>query len=679
MSQKFTLIPLVAALYSGLLFASDIADVAEVVTAKDLPVLAQESQHSTASKRVTNLFTRAHYKPIRFDDALSSKVYDRYIESLDFNKSVFLAADIASFEQYRNQFDNALTTGKLDFTFDIFNLSMKRRFERYEYSLSLLEKEMTFDEADEYYFDREDATWAQTHAELDELWRERVKYDALRLKMTGKDWAGIKKILKKRYRNAQRRLVQTNSEDAFQIVMNSFARSIEAHTSYLSPRRAEQFKMDMDLELEGIGAVLSYDEDYTVIRSLVPGGPADKSEQIKADDRIIGVAQDKEEFVDVIGWRLDDVVDLIKGPKGTKVRLQYLKGVDDHGAPKVVEIIRDKIRLEDRAAKSEVFEAKYSDLTSKIGVIEIPGFYNNLSKDVKVELAKLKEAKVDGIIIDLRQNGGGSLYEATQLSGLFFDQGPVVQIHTLNNRIEEQKDRDGVTFYDGPLTVLVDRYSASASEIFAAAMQDYGRAIVIGEQTFGKGTVQQHKGLGRAYDLYDNPLGSVQYTIAKFYRINGGSTQHKGVIPDISFPSAIDPAEWGESREDNALPWDSIIRAKYNSVDDLHAAIAYLNKAHDERIKSEPEFNYVFEDITRYREEKDRKTISLVEAQRIKEKDEGEARALVRTNERLVRLGEKPIENLDDAPDVLDDLDPFLEEAALITQDYIKFGRVAKK
>ncbi|MEH6393772.1 carboxy terminal-processing peptidase [Pseudoalteromonas sp.] len=679
MSKKFKLIPLVAALYSGLLFASDVADVADVVTAKDLPVLTQESQHSTASKRVTNLFTRAHYKPIRFDDALSSKVYDRYIESLDFNKSVFLAADIASFEQYRNQFDNALTTGKLDFTFDIFNLSMKRRFERYEYSLSLLEKEMTFDEADEYYFDREDADWAKTQDELDELWRERVKYDALRLKMTGKDWAGIKKVLTKRYHNAQRRLVQTNSEDAFQIVMNSFARSIEAHTSYLSPRRAEQFKMDMDLELEGIGAVLSYDEDYTVIRSLVPGGPADKSEQIKADDRIIGVAQDQEEFVDVIGWRLDDVVDLIKGPKGTKVRLQYLKGVDDHGAPKVVEIVRDKIRLEDRAAKSEVFEAQYSDLTSKIGVIEIPGFYNNLSKDVKVELAKLKEAKVDGIIIDLRQNGGGSLYEATQLSGLFFDQGPVVQIHTLNNRIEEQKDRDGVTFYDGPLTVLVDRYSASASEIFAAAMQDYGRAVVIGEQTFGKGTVQQHKGLGRAYDLYDNPLGSVQYTIAKFYRINGGSTQHKGVIPDISFPSAIDPAEWGESQEDNALPWDSIIRAKYTSVDDLHAAIAYLSKAHDERIKSEPEFNYVFEDITRYKEEKDRKTISLVEAQRIKEKDEGEARALVRTNERLVRLGEKPVENLDDVPDVLDDLDPFLEEAALITQDYIKFGRVAKK
>ncbi|HBW96705.1 MULTISPECIES: carboxy terminal-processing peptidase [unclassified Pseudoalteromonas] len=674
MSKKFTLIPLVAALFSGSLFAS-----VEAAKLEDLPVLKQESQHGTASKRVANLFARSHYTPVRFNDGLSSKVYDRYIESLDFNKSVFLASDIAAFEKYRNDFDNAITTGKLGFTFDIFNLSLKRRFERYDYSLSLLDKEMTFDKDDEYFFDREDSAWPASQAELDEIWRERVKYDALRLKMTGKDWEGIKEVLTKRYKNAQKRLVQTNSEDAFQIVMNSLARSIEAHTSYLSPRRAEQFKMDMDLELEGIGAVLSPDEDYTVIRSLVPGGPADKTEQLKADDKIIGVAQDQKEFVDVIGWRLDDVVDLIKGPKGTKVRLQYLKGSDAHGTPKVVEITRDKIRLEDRAAKSEVFEASYSNLTSKIGVIEIPGFYNNLSKDVKVELAKLKEENVDGIIIDLRQNGGGSLYEATQLSGLFFDQGPVVQIHTLNNRIEEQKDRDGITYYDGPLTVLVDRYSASASEIFAAAMQDYGRAVIIGEQTFGKGTVQQHKGLGRAYDLYDNDLGSVQYTIAKFYRINGGSTQHKGVIPDISFPSAIDPAEWGESKQDNALPWDSIVRAKYNRQGNLTPVITYLEKQHEVRIKSEPEFGYVFDDIARYNEEKDRKTISLVEADRIKEKDENEARTLARTNERLKRLGKEPIENLDDVPEVIEELDPFLEEAALITQDYINFGRIAKK
>ena len=555
---------------------------------------------------------------------------------------------------------------------------MKRRFDSYKYSISLLDKEMKFDKEDEYKFDREEAKWATTQAELDEIWRQRVKYDALRLKMTGKEWPDIKEILTKRYSYTLKRLVQTNSEDAFQIAMNAFARSIEAHTSYLSPRRAEQFKMDMDLELEGIGAVLGYDEDYTVIRSLVPGGPADKSEKIKSNDRIIGVAQGNEDFVDVIGWRLDDVVELIKGPKGTLVRLQYLKGADAHGKPLVVDITRDKIRLEDRAAKSKIFKASYSDLDTKIGVIDIPGFYNNLSGDVKKELAKLKEQNVDGIIIDLRQNGGGSLYEATQLSGLFFDQGPVVQIHNLNGRVEQQKDVDGVTYYDGPLTILVDRYSASASEIFAAAMQDYGRAVVIGEQTFGKGTVQQHRGLGRNYDLYENSLGSIQYTIAKFYRINGGSTQHKGVIPDISFPSAIDPAEWGESQEDNALPWDSIRNAKYTSMANLEPAIKFLQKQHDDRIIVEPEFGYVFEDIARYKKENDRKTISLVEKDRIAKRDKNEKRSLERVNKRLARLGKKPVTSLDDLPDELTQMDPFLEETALITSDFIKFGRYVK-
>ncbi|WP_105198878.1 carboxy terminal-processing peptidase [Pseudoalteromonas sp. T1lg10] len=673
MSKTFSLIPLVAALIAAPALAS-----LDKVTIADLPLLQQESQHSTASKRVTNLFTRAHYKPIRFNDELATQMFDRYIESLDFNRSIFLAGDVAQFEQYRDKFDNALKSGKLDFAYDLFNLSMKRRFERYQYSLSLLDKPFDFSQDDKYYFDREDAPYASTEAELNELWRQKVKYDALRLKMTGKDWDGIKEVLEKRYTYTLKRLVQTKSEDAFQIIMNAFARSIEAHTSYLSPRRAEQFKMDMDLELEGIGAVLSYDEDYTVIRSLVPGGPADKTGAIKPEDRVIGVAQGDDDFVDVIGWRLDDVVDLIKGPKGTLVRLQYLRGKDDHGTPKVVEITRDKVRLEDRAAKSHVFDASYSQMSSKIGVIEIPGFYNNLSEDVKAELVKLKEQKVDGIIIDLRQNGGGSLYEATKLSGLFIDQGPVVQIHTLNGRIEQQKDSDGVTYYDGPMTVLVDRYSASASEIFAAAMQDYGRAVIIGEQTFGKGTVQQHRGLGRNYDLYDNPLGSVQYTIAKFYRIDGGSTQHKGVIPDIKLPSPIDPAQWGESQEDNALPWDSIIRAKYTMVDSLDDTIGYLSAEHDKRIAKEPEFGYVLQDISTYKEEQDRKFISLNEKERLNERDEREQLALARTNERLVRLGLEKVTDIDNAPEVLDNFDPYLEEAALITQDFIKHGRLVK-
>jgi carboxyl-terminal processing protease len=673
MSKKFSLIPVVAALISSASFAA-----VDTVTAKDIPVLKQEAQHTTASKRVTNLFTRQHYKRFSFNDALSEQIFDRYVESLDYSKSIFLQSDIARYEVNKKQFDDALMSGKLDFAYDLFNLSLQRRFERFQYAISLLDKEMTFDKEDAFYYDREETEFAKTQDELNEYWRQRVKSDALRLKLTGKAWPEIKELLTKRYNNALKRLSQTDSEDAFQVVMNAFARSIEAHTSYLSPRRAEQFKMDMDLELEGIGAVLGYDEDYTVIRSLVPGGPADKSEKIKPDDKIVGVAQDGEEFVDVIGWRLDNVVDLIKGPKGTKVRLQYLKGSDTHGTPKVVEIVRDKIKLEDRAAKSDVFEAKYSDLTSKIGVIEIPSFYNNLSKDVKVELTKLKEQNVDGIVIDLRQNGGGSLYEATQLTGLFIDQGPVVQIHTAYNRVEAQKDRDGITFYDGPITVLVDRYSASASEIFAAAIQDYGRGVVIGEQTFGKGTVQQHRPLAKNYDLFSNQLGSVTYTIAKFYRINGGSTQHKGVVPDILLPSAIDPEEWGESQEDNALPWDKINQAKYKSLDNLSPLVTYLNAKHTSRVASEPEFNYVLADIERYNSEKDKNFISLVESQRLKDREESEQRSLARTNERLKRLGLEAVKDLDDVPEIISELDPYLEEAALITQYLIQYGRLAK-
>ncbi|MBQ4838689.1 carboxy terminal-processing peptidase [Pseudoalteromonas luteoviolacea] len=673
MSKNLPLIGAVALFVSSTCLAAN-----SVVTENDIPVLKPELQHATATKRVTSKFTRDHYKRFKLNETLSEEIFDRYVETLDYNKSIFLQSDVDAFKQYKAKFDEALMSGKLDFAFEMFNVSMQRRFERFEYAISLLDKEMKFDTPDAFYYDREEAKFAKDQAELNEFWRQRVKSDALRLKLTGKDWEGIKEILTKRYKNAQKRLVQTNNEDAYQIVMNAFARSVEAHTSYLSPRRAEQFKMDMDLELEGIGAVLGYDEDYTIIRSLVPGGPADKSEKIKADDKIIGVAQDGEEFVDVIGWRLDDVVDLIKGPKGTKVRLQYLKGSDSHGTPKVVEITRDKIRLEDRAAKSSVFEAQYSDLTSKIGVIEIPSFYNNLSEDVLKEIKSLKAQKVDGIVIDLRQNGGGSLYEAKKLSGLFIDKGPIVQIHTANNRIDVQQDQDGKTYYEGPMTVLVDRYSASASEIFAAAMQDYGRAVVIGEQTFGKGTVQQHRGLRKTYDLFENPLGSITYTIAKFYRINGGSTQNKGVIPDILLPSFIEPEEWGESQEDNALPWDSIARAKYKTIDDLTSVIGHLNDKHNKRIAKEPEFSYVFDDIKRYKEQETEVSISLVESERKKEREERDQRALVRTNERLKRLGMEAIEKLDDVPDVISDMDPYLEEAALITQDMINYGRLVK-
>ncbi|MBA6349022.1 MULTISPECIES: carboxy terminal-processing peptidase [unclassified Colwellia] len=664
------------------LSAMNIFAVENLDKVESLPILAPESQHAASSKRVTAQFTRAHYSKVDMDDALSEKIFDRYIKQLDYARNVFLATDIEDFQKHRLEFDQIIARGKLDIAYDIFNLNLQRRAERYEYALSLLEKEpFDFTVNEVYNFDREEADWPKDSAELNELWRLKVKYDALNLTLAGKEWPKVQEVLGKRYRYAIKRLKQSESEDVFQVVMNSFARVVEPHTSYLSPRNAEKFQMDMNLSLEGIGAVLRAEEDYTVINSVVPGGPADKSNEVKPKDRIVGVAQDDDKFEDVIGWRLDDVVDLIKGPKGTKVRLQILPAeAEDDAVIKVVTIVRDKIVLEDRAAKSEVyFETKGDEKSKKLGIITIPSFYNNLSRDVNKELDKLKAEQVAGIIIDLRGNGGGSLREATLLTGLFIDKGPVVQIRDGANRVQVNSDDDGVSSYDGSLTVMVDRYSASASEIFAAAIQDYGRGVIVGEHTFGKGTVQQHRGLGRVYDLYDNPLGSIQFTIAKFYRINGGSTQHRGVLPDISFPTAVDPEDWGESREKNALPWDQIPKAKYQALGNLSADLTYLTSLHSERVKGNREFNYLLDDIAVYQKEKDDKTISLKLDERKAKREERKAKQLIRVNERLVVMGKEKVKSLEDLPDELEELDPFLDETAKITFDLISLGKVAKK
>ncbi|MDG1750646.1 MAG: carboxy terminal-processing peptidase [Thalassotalea sp.] len=646
-----------------------------------LPILAPEGQHAASSKRITAQFTRAHYKTVQMNDLLSEQIFDRYIKQLDYNRNVFLASDVKGFEKYRLDFDSVIARGKLDVAYDIYNLNMQRRLERYEYALTLLDKSFDFTKDESYNYDREEAQWPVSEAELNELWRLKVKYDALNLTLAGKEWEKVQEVLGKRYRYAIKRLKQNESEDVFQIVMNSFARVVEPHTSYLSPRNAERFQMDMNLSLEGIGAVLRAEEDYTVIQSIVTGGPADKSKALKPKDRIVGVSQDEEKFEDVIGWRLDDVVDLIKGPKGTKVRLQVLSGEEvDESSVKVVSIIRDKIILEDRAAKSEVFYEKKGDENSKkLGVINIPSFYNNLSQDVKKEIDQLKEQNVEGIIIDLRGNGGGSLTESTLLTGLFIDKGPVSQVRDGANRISVNRDKDGVSYYDGPLTVMVDRYSASASEIFSAAIQDYGRGVIVGEHTFGKGTVQQHRPLGRVYDLYDKPLGSIQYTIAKFYRINGGSTQHRGVLPDIAFPTAIDPKDWGESKEENALPWDQVPKASYAQLNNIATDVEYLTSLHHERIKNNTEFNYLLDDIKEYKAEKDNKTISLNLAERKAKTDVRKAKQLVRVNERLTLMGKEPVTSLDDLPDELDEIDPFLVETAKITFDMVSLGKLAKK
>ncbi|WP_037070872.1 carboxy terminal-processing peptidase [Psychromonas arctica] len=635
------------------------------VDLKDIPQLHQESQHAKVAKRVSDLFSRSHYKYMPLDDQLSEKVFNRYIEQLDYNKQIFMQSDIDAIKAYQYSFDDNLKFGQLEPAYKIYQLNLTRRFERFTYALSLLDKEITFDTEEEYQYDRSKAQWAKDKQALDKLWHARVKSDALTLKLADKKWPEIKTLLTKRYTYALKHLTQTESEDVFQAFMNAYAHTIEPHTSYLSPRNAERFKMEMNLSLEGIGAVLQLEDDYTVIRSLVPGGPADKSKQLAKDDKIIGVGQEGEKIIDVVGWRLDDIVELIKGPKGTKVKLQILSGKAGD-INKVIEIVREKIHLEDREAKSSVQVINGEN----IGVITIPSFYIKLSEDVERELDILAKKDVKGIVIDLRNNGGGALSEATLLTGLFIKTGPVVQVRDSRQQIAVQADDDDNIAYNGPLTVLINRNSASASEIFAAALQDYGRAIIIGEQSFGKGTVQQHRRIARYYDTNQDAVGSVQYTIAKFYRINGGSTQNKGVIPDIAFPSGIDPQDTGESLEKNALPWDNIRSAKYRKVADLDKGIKQLIEAHQLRIKKEIEFNYLADDIADYRVDKDKTSISLVENVRVNEREVKEAESLQRTNERLKRAGLKEVTSLDDIPDDFEPLDAFLIEASHITLDY---------
>ena len=631
----------------------------------ELPKLVPEEQHAIASRRIAAFFTHSHYKQIQLDDAFSKKVFALYLEGLDYSRNLLLQSDVDGFETYRKSLLAGMDKGDLSAVYYLYNQSIQRRYERLSYALSLLDKPFDFTQTDSYQFDRKDAAWPKNSAELDELWRQRVKYDALSLKLAGKNDSEIKTLLTKRYQSAIKRLAQSESEDAFMTFENAFARAIDPHTSYLSPREAERFNSEMNLSLEGIGAVLQADDDFTVVRSLVPGGPADKSKQLKPEDKITGVAQDDGKMQDIIGWRLDEVVDLIKGPKGTKVRLEIQRGDGAARQSQIVELQRDEVRLEDRAAKSSVVTAE----GKKIGVINIRSFYNNLHLDVIKELEKLKKQKVDGILIDLRDNGGGALSEATDLTGLFIKSGPVVQVRDSIGRVAVEEDTDGKSYYSGPLTILINRYSASASEIFSAALSDYGRALIVGDTTYGKGTVQQNRPLKKIYDFYDKELGNVQYTIAKFYRINGGSTQHKGVEPDIRFPSLIDSKEIGESVEPNALPWDKIQAANYQTVGQFTKLLPSLQKRHDERVAQEPEFRYVLEDIAWYQQEKQKKTISLNEAVRVRERDDLDAKSLQRVNERLTRMGKAKVTKLSDVPSDIEFPDGYLQEAANITAD----------
>lgn len=642
--------------------------------ASDIVVPTPTEENQLATKRATTRLTQSHYQKFQLDDAFSEKIFDRYLKNIDYNRNTFLQSDVDELRaKYGAQLDDQLNQGDLSAAFAIYDLMMQRRYERYAYALSLLDKEPDFTSHDQLEIDREKAAFPKTTEEANKLWEERVKNDIINLKLKGKKWPEIKTKLVKRYNLAIRRLTQTKADDIVQTYLNSFARQIDPHTSYLAPRTAKSFNESMNLSLEGVGATLQSEDDETTIKSLVPGAPAERSKKVHPGDKIIGVGQEKGEIEDVVGWRLEDIVDKIKGKKGTKVRLELesAKG----GKSRIVTLVRDKVRIEDQAAKLTMAKTNGKN----IAVIKIPSFYIGLTRDVTKLLNEAEGKKAEALIIDLRENGGGALTEAVALSGLFITDGPVVQVRDAYQRIRVHEDDDVKQQYKGPLLVMINRYSASASEIFAAAMQDYNRGIIIGQNTFGKGTVQQSRSLNFVYDLDQGPLGVLQYTIQKFYRINGGSTQLKGVAADIKFPEIIDAKEYGEDKEDNALPWDKIPSANYTEVGNARKDVASLDEKHQARIAKDPEFIALNEDLKIRDERRDRKFLSLNYQERKAENDKDEARRLKEINDRFKREGKKPLKDIDDLPKDYEAPDFFLKEAENMAADLVTLNAAQEK
>lgn len=598
-----------------------------------------EAQAAQLSAR---FLTRFHYDAQPLDDAMSARIYKAYFKLLDSEKVFFTQVDMAKFAPLKTKLDDAIWNQDLSAPFSVFNMYVQRAVERMTYARGLLKQGFDFSVDESYTYDREHADWPKDQAELDTLWRQRTKNDWLRLKLAGKPDAEIRKTLDKRYASYIERVKQLDGEDAFQTLMTSYAETTDPHTDYLGPRAAENFDIAMKLSLEGIGAVLQARDDYTQIRELVPAGPANKSGKIQVGDRIVGVGQgDNGPIVDVIGWRLDDVVNRIRGKKDTTVRLEVLPadtGVD--GKHEIVTLVRKKVSIEEQAAKKKVVEIKDGDVTRKIGVIELPTFYSDFgarsagdkdfksaTRDVARLLGELKTAGVQGVVVDLRNNGGGSLAEANSLTGLFIDKGPVVQVRDSKGEVEVQGDDDPGMAWSGPLAVLINRGTASASEIFSAAIQDYHRGLIVGEPTFGKGTVQNLVDLDRfAQGDSEKPqLGELKMTIQEFFRINGGSTQLKGVTPDIAFPKSGDDKDFGESTYDNALKWTQIAPADYQPVANLNAYLPQLLQLHDERAAKSPAWKLMLDELTQYKTMRDKTSISLNFATREVERKQQDA------------------------------------------------------
>ncbi|MBT4205535.1 MAG: carboxy terminal-processing peptidase [Proteobacteria bacterium] len=672
-------------------------------TLAEAPIVAEESlrsslEHGRASKIVTYVLGNYHYEKTLLNDKLSEKILDQYIKMLDPQRTHFLKTDIDSFSLHKHLVDDYLKKPDLDPMFNIFKTFRKRLENRISFSLSQLDNTFEFKSDESLIIDRSEENWATNVVQLNNIWRKKVKNDVLSLRLAGKGPDEIKSKLQTRYKGALRRAKQLTSDDVFQTVINSFTRSVDPHSTYFSPRQSENFRIRMSLSLEGIGAILQSENELTLIKEIVTGGPADLTEALFPSDRIVGIGQGESgPIVDVVGWRLDDVVDLIRGPKQSLVRLEVLRKGSSVGAPTdVVSITRDTIKLEDQAAKQSVLNINNKGVTSKIGVITIPTFYldfdarsrgvknyRSTTRDVQELITELVKAEVEGILIDLRSNGGGSLSEATALTGLFIDYGPVVQVKDSRGRISAEKDDKQGFIFKGPLGVLVDRHSASASEIFAGAMQDYNRAVLIGEATFGKGTVQNLVDLNGFDKSMKGKLGELKTTIAKFFRVNGESTQHRGVIPDVIFPIPFSSKKYGERSLDNALAWEAIKPATYLPMQQNDLRLKKMSDLHSERVKTNKAFQSLIAIEKLIEETRNDKIVSLMESVRDTRYSEGRLNRRLLENKIRVFQGREPLttdfesiaENTSKEPNdeiekYSEEFDVLLNEAAAVVNDW---------
>lgn len=638
-----------------------------VPSLEQMPVLSPEERHETSCSRIYNYFTRAHYKIVDVNDDFAKNVIGRLMNYLDMNHSLYTQSEVDSIYAHTKSILNGINKCELDYPYSLYNENIKKRYQKYKFMIDNVSENLDLNTNETIALDRTKAPFAKTEDDLKSLWKAELKNEFETQLLNGKTKAQAVERIKNRYIVAMRRISQYSSEDVFSAFENSFAAAIDPHTNYFGPVESENFNDDMNLSLEGIGAVLSQEDEYTVIVQIMPGSPAEKSKKLKPKDKIVAVKQEHGKFEDIIGWRLTEVVKKIKGKKGTKVVLEIERGEGAAAKTFNVELTRDKIRLQDKEAKSKVYTS-YDG--RKIGVITISSFYTDLSLNVKRELSKLESVNVDGIIVDLRNNGGGLLPEAVYTTGLFIKDGPVVLVRDVNGNESAYDDTDASMLYKGPLVVLINRLSASSSEIMAAALQDYGRALIVGDTSYGKGTVQQSRPLTRLYDLIGADLGSIHYTIAKFYRINGGSTQLKGVTPDVAMPTLIDVTEFGEKTEPNALNWDKIAPSKYQKYSDPSFFVKDLMALHEKRISTDPVFKVIQSERDRYYKLKNSKTLTLNFEERKKMFDEDEKITLKNTNIRLKAMHKKEVKSVKDLPDDFEYDDPILQETVNITSDY---------